>query len=65
MTVQRTGPLPDGRGDGTDVDSGPILLGIGSAATLHNTIPIKAGYVTGFLFGDAVLFFALAAPAGE
>ncbi len=93
---------PDERGHGADIDSGPILLGIGGAAsalgigavrvggdaarllrllaqaktasaaiaeqtrkgrtTLHNMLPVQSGYVTGFLFGDAVLFFSLAAP---
>jgi hypothetical protein len=93
---------PDERGHGSDIDSGPILLGIGGAAsalgigavrvggdlrrllrllaqvasarvaiaeqtcdgptTLYRMLPIRAGYVTGILFGDAVLFFALAAP---
>jgi hypothetical protein len=95
---------PDGVEQRSDIDSGPILWGLGSAATalgigatrasgdtprchrlmaqtkvaretvalsvaqgpvtLAGAIPLRPGYVSGFLFGDAVLFFALAAPVG-
>jgi hypothetical protein len=94
---------PDGRERFADIDSGPILWGIGLAAsglglattkafgdtlrhtrltlqleqvrawiaglkelpegaatpTLGDMIPVSPGYLTGFLYGDAVLFWAL------
>jgi len=97
---------PTGTEPHADIDSGPIFLGIGSAASalgiaavraagdemrlsrllsqVHTTraavdeiarggttkmpariagmIPVHPKYVTGFLFGDAVLFMSLAAP---
>jgi hypothetical protein len=96
------GEWPDGREKFSDMDSGPILLGIGAGASamgigatrvggdpfrfarlvsqvvaaraavrgmvdaagpgrasLGGMIPLSAGYVTGFLFGDAVLFFSM------